>query len=86
MTTKNYIYAEHTSKVLVRVEASAFDLWFADRYQDGWSIVSEQKAGDMLDTWDEVWDYPITYYGGKLDGITAQFSIDRDWFNKHRIF
>lgn len=82
----SYIYAEHTSKTLVRIEANAFTLWFADRAQDGWSIVSEQKASDMLDAWDEVWDYPITYDCGKLCGITAQFSIDADWYRNHRLF
>lgn len=86
MSNTNYIYAEHTSKTLVRVEADQFNLWFADRFQDGWSIISEQKATDMLDLWDEVWDYPITYYGGSLDGITAQFSIDANWYREHRIF
>ena len=86
MKTTNYIYAEHTSKTLVRVEAAAFDLWFADRYKDGWTIVSEQKANDMLDTWNEVWDYPITYDCGRLAGITAQFSIDADWYREHRVF
>ena len=85
MKTTNYIYAEHTSQMLVRVEASMFDFWFSDRCADGWSIVSEQKASDMLAAWDEVWDYPITYDCGRLAGITAQFSIDSDWFRSHRL-
>lgn len=86
MSNTNYIYAEHTSKTLARIEASSFDLWFSDRCQDGWSIISEQKANDMLAAWNEVWDSPITYDCGKLAGITAQFSIDADWFRSHRIF
>lgn len=86
-STCGYRYAEHPAKFFAKLAADDFDYWMSCRMNDEhWYEVSEAKVNDMMDEWDEVWDWPITYDCGKLAGLSAQFSIDRAWFNAHRSF
>lgn len=84
-----YAYAINTNfQVFARIESGDFSRWISDRYRcgDGWQPTTEEMAHTLMNEWDEVWDWPVTYTSGTIHGITAQFSIDRAWYEEHRAF